>query len=125
MTTTKYYLQITNGQSLSERTSGLPGLPPGPSVPSENSIRLGFASARIIASFGSMFAILHALGMFVADMFKSRSRLETVWYFEKRGRRMPLSVFGVPKADIRAYGRIANVTAVTELYRNAAGLMPV
>ena len=70
---------------MSERTSGLPGLPPGPSVPSENSIRLGFASGRIIASFGSMFAILHALGMFVADMFKSRSRLETVWYFENRG----------------------------------------
>jgi hypothetical protein len=30
----------------------------------------------MIASFGSMFAILHALGMFVADMFKSRCRLE-------------------------------------------------
>jgi hypothetical protein len=37
----------------------------------------GFASCgRIIALFGSMFAILHALGMFVADMFKSRCRLE-------------------------------------------------
>jgi hypothetical protein len=76
MTTTKYYLQITNGQYLGERTSELPGLPPGPSVPSENSIRLGFASGRIIASFGSMFAILHALTMFVADMFKSRCQLE-------------------------------------------------
>jgi len=31
----------------------------------------------------------------------------------------------IREADIRAYGRIANVTAVTELYRNAAGLMPV
>jgi hypothetical protein len=31
---------------------------------------------RIIASFWTMFAILHALGMFVADMFKSRCRLE-------------------------------------------------
>src|SRR5881227_3062525 len=31
---------------------------------------------RIIASSGSMFAILHSLGMFVADIFKSRRRLE-------------------------------------------------
>ena len=31
---------------------------------------------QIIASLSAMFAILHALGMFVADLFKSRSRLE-------------------------------------------------
>ena len=31
---------------------------------------------RIIASLSAMFAILHALGMFVADLFKSRCRLE-------------------------------------------------
>jgi ABC-type Na+ transport system ATPase subunit NatA len=31
---------------------------------------------EIIASFGSMFAILRALGMFVADMFKSGRQLE-------------------------------------------------
>jgi len=31
---------------------------------------------RIIASFWVMFAILHALGMFVADLFRSRTRLE-------------------------------------------------
>ena len=31
---------------------------------------------QIITSFGSMFVILHGLGMFVADMFKSRRRLE-------------------------------------------------
>jgi hypothetical protein len=31
---------------------------------------------RIIASLRAMFAILQALGMFVADLFKSRSRLE-------------------------------------------------
>ena len=30
----------------------------------------------MIASLSAMFAILHALGMFVADLFKSRSRLE-------------------------------------------------
>ena len=30
----------------------------------------------IIASFWAMFAVLHALGMFVADLFKSRWRLE-------------------------------------------------
>ena len=46
-------------------------------VLSENSIRSGFASqGRIIASFGPMFAILHALVIFAADMFKSRCRLE-------------------------------------------------
>src|SRR5450759_1088719 len=46
-------------------------------VPSENFIRLGVASkGRIIASFWAMFAILHALGMFFADIFKSWSRLE-------------------------------------------------
>ena len=31
---------------------------------------------RIIASFWVMFAVLHALGMFIADLFKSRWRLE-------------------------------------------------
>ena len=31
---------------------------------------------RIIASFWAMFAVLHALGMFVADLFKSRWQLE-------------------------------------------------
>ena len=42
----------------------------------------GFASCgRIIALFGSMFAILHAFGMFVADMFKSRCRLEAANLF--------------------------------------------
>jgi len=46
-------------------------------VISENSIRPGFASrGRIIASSGSMLAILHSLGMFVADLFKPRCRLE-------------------------------------------------
>jgi Integrase core domain len=46
-------------------------------VPSENSIRPGLASrGRIIASLKAMFAILHALGIFVVDLFKSRSRLE-------------------------------------------------
>src|SRR5450756_2068136 len=46
-------------------------------VHSENVIRHGFASfGRIIASFGWMFTILHTLGMFVADLFKSRWRLE-------------------------------------------------
>ena len=45
-------------------------------VLSENPIRPGLASwGRIIASFWAMFAVLHALGMFVADLFKSRSRL--------------------------------------------------
>src|SRR4029453_3785412 len=46
-------------------------------VLSENSIRPRFPSEeRMIASLRAMFAILHALGMFVADLFKSRSRLE-------------------------------------------------
>jgi hypothetical protein len=36
-------------------------------------IRMVGQNRRIIAE---MFAILHALGMFVADLFKSRSRLE-------------------------------------------------
>ena len=46
-------------------------------VLSENSIRPGLAVwGRIIASFRAMFAILYALRMFVADMFKSRCRLE-------------------------------------------------
>ena len=46
-------------------------------VLSENSIRPRFAtSGKIIASLKAMFAILHAFGMFVADLFKSRSRLE-------------------------------------------------
>jgi transposase InsO family protein len=46
-------------------------------VLSENSIRAGFASqGRIIASLGAMISILHALGMFVVDLFKSRRRLE-------------------------------------------------
>jgi len=46
-------------------------------VLSENSIRPRFASkGRIIASLMAMFSILHALGIFVADLFKSRSRLE-------------------------------------------------
>ena len=48
-----------------------------PAVLSENSIRPGFASeGRIIASLRAMFAILHALGMFVVDLFKSPRRLE-------------------------------------------------
>src|SRR5262249_651453 len=43
----------------------------------ENSIRRGFASSgRIIASLRTMLAILHLLGMLVADLFKSRSRLD-------------------------------------------------
>jgi len=46
-------------------------------VLSENSIRPGFASyGRIIASLGAMFAILHAAGILVADLFTSRGRLE-------------------------------------------------
>jgi hypothetical protein len=46
-------------------------------VLSENSIPARFASwGRIIAPLIAMFAILHALGMFVVDLFKSRSRLE-------------------------------------------------
>ena len=46
-------------------------------VLSENPIRPGFAwSGGIVASLSAMFAILHALGMLVADLFKSRSRLE-------------------------------------------------
>ena len=48
-----------------------------PRVPSENSIRPGVVSkGRIIESLKVLFAILHALGMFVVDLFKSRSRLE-------------------------------------------------
>jgi hypothetical protein len=40
-------------------------------------IRPGFASwGRINASSGPMLAILHSLGMFVADLFKPRCRLE-------------------------------------------------
>jgi hypothetical protein len=51
--------------------------PPFVPVPSENSIRPRFAlKDRIIAPLRAMFAILHVLGMFVADQFKSRSRLE-------------------------------------------------
>jgi transposase InsO family protein len=50
----------------------LPCLP----VLSENYIRPGFASGgRIIASLRAMFAILHALGTLLVDLFKSRSRL--------------------------------------------------
>ena len=46
-------------------------------VLSENSIQLRFASrGRIIASFRTMFVILHALGMLAVDLLKSRSRLE-------------------------------------------------
>src|SRR5262249_11844715 len=49
----------------------------GRPVLSENHIRLGLASrGRIIASSGPMLTILHSLGMFVADLFKSRCRLE-------------------------------------------------
>ena len=48
-----------------------------PPVLSENVIRSKFAwEGRITTSFGSMFAILHSLGMFVLDLFKSRCRLE-------------------------------------------------
>src|SRR2546421_11384972 len=39
-------------------------------------IRSGLDSGRIIALSGPMLAILHSLGMFVADLFKSRCRLE-------------------------------------------------
>jgi hypothetical protein len=46
-------------------------------VLSENSIQAGFASyERIISRLRAMFAILHALGRFAADLFKSRCRLE-------------------------------------------------
>jgi len=47
----------------------------GKSVISENFVRPRFASLK------AMFAILHALGIFVADLFKSRSRLEAENYF--------------------------------------------
>src|SRR2546421_11173536 len=39
-------------------------------------IRSGLDSGRIIASSEPMLAILHSLGMFVADLFKSRCLLE-------------------------------------------------
>ncbi len=46
-------------------------------VSSEKSIRPSFAwCGRIIASLKAKFTILHPLGMFVADLFKSRYRLE-------------------------------------------------
>src|SRR5258708_9602193 len=45
--------------------------------PCQNLIRPGFASrGRINASSGLMLAILHSLGLFVADLFKPRCRLE-------------------------------------------------
>jgi hypothetical protein len=39
-------------------------------------IRFGVLSENAVRRFGSMFVILHGLGMFFADMFKSRRRLE-------------------------------------------------
>ena len=44
-----------------------------PEIPSSLDSR---REVEIIASLRAMFAILHALGMFVADLFKSRCRLE-------------------------------------------------
>jgi hypothetical protein len=60
-----------------ERDAFKPNLTRGEAVLSENSIRPELAWwGRIVASSVAMLAILYARGMFVADLFKSRSRLE-------------------------------------------------
>jgi hypothetical protein len=66
---------------------------PAPAVLSESSIRPELVlQDRIIASLRAMFAILHGLGMFVANLFKLRGRLEAENLFLSLGISTDLSV---------------------------------
>jgi hypothetical protein len=78
---------------------------------------------RIIASLRAMFAILQALGMFVADLFKSRSRLEAENLFLRHQltiamRRAP------PRLRLRGSDR-ALLIGMTRLWPNLRGMTQV
>ena len=87
-------------------------------------IRSGLDSrreARIIASSGAMLAILHSLGMFVADLFKPRSRLEAENLFLRHQLSIALRS-ALPRLRLRGVDR-ALLVWMTRLWPSLLGAM--
>jgi hypothetical protein len=70
-----------------------------------------------------MFAILHALGMFVADLFKSRSRLEAENLFLRHQLTIPMRR-APPRLRLRGSDR-ALLIWMTRLWPNLRGMARV
>ena len=70
-----------------------------------------------------MFAILHALGMFVADLFKSRSRLEAENLFLRRQLNIALRR-ARPRLEFRRSDRILLIW-MTKLWPSLLGAVQV